>query len=636
MGELTEKDYAGHLRLGITAEYLDIAGVFRATRDEAESLLGISNVSSDGVVYAYFFPPINGHDATAPMFYRFRQDHPPRDPAGKEERKYLTSPGLQHPYIPRGMPREWFADKTVPVLIVEGNKQALAVLRWALDTDKKIIPIGINGCWGWSGKVGIKPNEHGEREPVHDILGMLEEVCSGRRVYILYDYDENTNFKVRAGRDHLAQRLLQGIAADVRLLHLPPSVLEPHHGPDDFLGKFGDAAFADLFEEVERVRPGVVESVLVDESNKTIEIADMPAECMSGELGAIYEKYLRGFPRAFGYPALLANASALVQDRSPGVRTNIYVINVGPSGSGKTECDRWANGILGVFSSSVITDFIGSAEQFAVKHGNAGGNARLYNPDEAAHFLEKAMLEHASFPFLFTRAWGTDSFGMTVGKQRKDEEHRINIHLSFYGGVVEDHFEDCFGSASTAGYYQRLLFGHCPTDFPYSYRPFPVELQGCRFRVPSAIEIDESVWEQIDEWGNEDATFRDDNRRLLEVCLRASVIAAAFDRKQVLTAKDLEPMKHMLAYQKRVRIILRPNVGLTIEAKITDRLRRYLESQPRGHGVTKKKLYDATHIHRLSTTTADRVIKSLVTQGLILETRQRSNSFVYSLPGKES
>jgi uncharacterized protein DUF3854 len=632
MGDLTPRDFDQHLALSIPPEILDVAGVVRRTRNEAESLLGIRDVASDGIDYQYFFPPLNGHDTGSPIYHRYRQDKPPCDASGKEERKYLVSPGKTYPYVPRGIPSAWFTDKATPVLITEGNKQALAVLRWSLDNNRPLIVIGVNGGWGWMGKVGVGPNEHGEREEVHDILDLLAEVCRGRRIYILYDYDENTNPKVKTARDRLAQRLLQGITVDVRLLHLPPSILDPHHGPDDFLGKFGDRAFADLFEEVEKVRPGLADSVFVDE-NAAPEIEDMPADCMSGRLGDIYEKYMAGFPRSFGYTALLANASALVQDRAPGVRTNLYVVNVGPSGSGKSESDKWARGLLGVFDTTIIKAYVGSGEQFAVKFGDAQGNTRLYNPDEAAHFLQKAMLEHASFPQLFTRAWGEDQFSMTIGKQKKTEDHGIHMHLSFYGGVVEDHFEDCFTGSSTAGFYQRILFGHGPTKFPYFYQPFPLELNSAEFRVPSAVKVHQSVYEQLQEWGNQDATFRDDNRRLLEVCLRASIIAAAFNQHLTLTAEQLGPMKHMVAYQRRLRATLRPNVGATIEAKITDRLRRHMESLQPGHGITKRKLFKATNIHRLSGLTAERVLKMLVAQGIFAESRgNRTDTTVLSVP----
>jgi len=462
---------------------------------------------------------------------------------------------------------------------------------------------------------------------------LIESVCFGRRVYLLFDADENTNVHVRAGRDRLAQCLLdKSISSDVRLLHLPPSILEPHAGADDFLGKCDDKAFADLFEESERVQRGVIETVLTDDSSSALAVEDMPANCLSGRLGEIGETYLRKFPRAYAYSALLANASALIQRRVGAPRTNIFVVTVGESRSGKTEADLWARSILGVSPLSLITGFIGSGEQFVVKYGEADRAPRLFDPDEAAHFLAKAMLDNASFPTLFTRAWGQDCFPMTVGKQKKNEDHLFNMHLSFYGGLVAQKFEDAFGSASTAGFYQRCFFAHGPTGFAYHYRPVPPELHSCERREPAPCEIDESVWEQLDDWRKEDPAISG----ILECCLRATTISASFDGCRKLTAKDLGPMRHLIDYQKSIRAILRPNEGLTVEGKITDRLRRYLESVPPGHGVSKRKLYTATNIHRFSTTTADRVVRSLVAQGIFQETRgKRADTTILSIPPRK-
>jgi hypothetical protein len=621
----TAADYEGLGKLGITPEIIERARLERVTREDAEKL-GIFLNCDGGINFSYFLPPVNGNNTTKPVYYAVRQDKPPVV-SGEVDRKYLFAPGKTYPYFAPADPA-WY-DKKVPAIIVESQKAALSILRWAEDNHRPLLPIGINGCWGWSGQVGIAPNEAGEREAQNDILDLLASCCRSRRVYLLYDANEATSVNVRVARDRLAQRLLRKITGDVRLLHLPPAVGAPWNGPDDFIGECGDDYFRDLFEQVEIVTPGVVESVLVDTSAVT-EIKDMPAECMSGELGEIYEKHMSGFPRAFAYPALLANASALVQDRAPGVRTNIYVINVGKSRTGKTEADMWARTILGVYDTNILRAFVGSAEQFAVNFGDAGGNSRLFNPDEAAHLLEKAMIEHAAWPTLLQRAWGEDSFEVTVSRQKKtDERHPINMHLSIYGGIVEEKFEDCFTSASIYGFYQRVFFGLGPTDFVYNYRPVPEELRGRGFRGPSAVTIDPEVWKQLDEWRKPLGT---EFWGIPEVCLRASVIAAAFDRKKTLQVSDLEPLRHMIEYQKYARTFLKPNTGVTIEGKITDRIINHLRKLQPGHGVTRRELYRETNIHRLGVSCADRVIGSLVANQIVRATKgKRGDSEILSI-----
>jgi hypothetical protein len=601
---------------GEIAEIVAASGVQRCTRAEAETLLGVQRVNSDGLMFRHFYPPLNGHDLTHPIQYRFRQDHPPIE-NGKVIEKYLTSPGAQHPFFVRGIPIEWYADKSVPALITEGPKQAMACQAWCLRVGRKMIAVGINGCYGWSGKTGIVANENGEREPTKGLLPLLEEVCRDRRVLILYDSDEATNMMVRSGRNGLAQTLT-AISPSIKFAHLPPSIQEPHRGPDDFLASYTDEQFAEVFEEMEPYRPGMVTEIVEHVADPAV-IADMPADCMSGGLGEIYEKYMGGkFPRAHGYTALLAGASALVQERAPGVRTNINIVKVGPSGSGKSQSDKWARGLLGVWDTNIIDAMCGSAEQFAAIYGDAGGATRLFAPDEAGAFLEKCLIEHSSYPYAFIKLFDNDLYSLTTNKAKKTEKHAIHMHLSFVGGLVDVNFEKVFTSTSVGGFYQRCLFTLSPSSFPYFYRPFPRELQGVEFRVPSAIEVHADVYEQLGEWANADPDFQD-NRHLYQICLRCSIIAAAFDGKEVLTVGDLKPFRAMIEYQRRVRAVLQPSVGTTLDAQYCNTLLRFMEKR-KGEGFTIRNLLTATNGYRYGPGIAERVIRSLIRMKVLGET----------------
>ena len=109
---LTAQDYASFFKLKILREIVDRAGIFRVTREEAEHSLGIRLDCEGGVCFPTYLPQTNGNNASRPVSYSVRQDKPPRDANGKEERKYVTTAGHQYPYIaPLSCPA-WFSDPT--------------------------------------------------------------------------------------------------------------------------------------------------------------------------------------------------------------------------------------------------------------------------------------------------------------------------------------------------------------------------------------------------------------------------------------------------------------------------------------------------------------------------------------------
>src|SRR6266436_905852 len=249
MSALTQDDYVAFLKLKIPRELVDRAGIFRVTRDEAEVNYGIHLDCAGGVCFPVFLPALNGNNTTHAVAYSVRQDQPIYDADGKAERKYVTTPGRQYPYTAPVNP-EWFTDPTVPILLSESQKSALAILRWAESHDRRFIPVAINGCYGWRGKTGIVLNEKGEREEIKGLNPTLGTVCQGHRVYILLDANAATNPHVKHGRAWLAETLVKDkVTGDVRILNLPPSITAPHYnGPDDFLARCGDDAFDVVFE----------------------------------------------------------------------------------------------------------------------------------------------------------------------------------------------------------------------------------------------------------------------------------------------------------------------------------------------------------------------------------------------------
>ena len=237
---LTTADLAMFAKIGVGPELLARAKIHRVSDAEARELLALNGAHGDmsGIVFPYF-SPVTGFRVAA----RVRRDNPEIDEKGHEKNKYMAGYGdRRHLYlVPES--ESLLADLTVPAVVVEAEKSALAIELWAKRTGRRILPIATGGCWSYRGRIGKTENAGGHRV---DEVGPLPDLqwCRKRRTYILYDANVATNPKVRAARRDLARELVK-LEAEVRVLNLPQGT---GNGPDDFIGLRGDAAFEALFE----------------------------------------------------------------------------------------------------------------------------------------------------------------------------------------------------------------------------------------------------------------------------------------------------------------------------------------------------------------------------------------------------
>jgi len=240
---LTPRDLEMFEKLKIPKKLLELAGIIRVSDREARNIYGIQGGGDmAGICFPYFAPEsmLNGRRrATA----RVRRDNSEVED-GKMKKKYVCAWGdHRHLFFP---PRpEWFDDINIPVVLVEAEKSALALLAWSDRTGRKILPIAMGGCWGWRGQIGIKETATGERVPERGAIDDLRYCRPGRKVYILLDANCRLNEKVKAARNALERQLLKQ-KAEVYVLELPASA--GVNGPDDFVGQEGDDSLIDLFE----------------------------------------------------------------------------------------------------------------------------------------------------------------------------------------------------------------------------------------------------------------------------------------------------------------------------------------------------------------------------------------------------
>jgi hypothetical protein len=68
--------------------------------------------------------------------------------------------------------RHFLQDADIPIVLVEAEKSKLAISSIARTLSRRLFAIGLGGCYGWSGKIGIAPAADGTRV---DVKGPLPD-----------------------------------------------------------------------------------------------------------------------------------------------------------------------------------------------------------------------------------------------------------------------------------------------------------------------------------------------------------------------------------------------------------------------------------------------------------------------------
>jgi hypothetical protein len=379
-----------------------------------------------------------------------------------------------------------------------------------------------------------------------------------------------------------------------------------------------DLAYRALDIQDEALSPGVeprdlgpkieaLSEILAPERKQHLElsVADMPEDVLDGLLGQICQKRLAGLPLAYAWPALLCCAGSLVP-QSP-FRTNLYGCIVGEVGTGKSVACSRAIEVLGITRPRLETTLAGSAEGLLEKLSDANGDARLLSPDELGHLLTKARIDLASFPYVLNTAFYQNEFDLTVARGKRIH---VNVALSVLGGIVEENFELCFGSATTGGLHDRFIFGLCPRPFSYLYRPLE---GGAELTEPCAVTVAPEVWEVKDEWVR---TIPGLGARCAEHAVRVAIIGASFSGRTTIYAKHLGPARAFATYQANARKILKPNPGENPDARCAFAILAAIdEGGPVWH--SKRDISRKIHANRFGPNIFERAISALEATGEI-------------------
>ncbi|MGO9575995.1 MAG: hypothetical protein ACLPTQ_16900 [Terriglobales bacterium] len=323
------------------------------------------------------------------------------------------------------------------------------------------------------------------------------------------------------------------------------------------------------------------------------ERADMPESVLDGKLGEICQRRLRDSCVAYAWPSLVvvAGASPFLKFVGNPLRSNLFACLVGPVDTGKSATSDHCLHVLGMGPSDpiLLPAKFGSGEALMQELDRSGPCVRLLYPDELKHLLVKAGMEGASFPTLLTTAYYHDE--QRGGTKKNKEQFKIDCRLSITGGVVEDDFEECFGSASVSGLYDRFIFGLCPAPYRYLWRPN----EGVPESIPCiAPNVAQDVWDERNQWIEDGIS-----PRVAEHCLRVAYICAAVDRRQELRASQLGPALAMAKYQVKFRSVMRPNTGQNPIAQCANSVRTWLEQHNPGEWVRRHDLSRGIHSDRL-------------------------------------
>ena len=233
---LTSADYQYFSNNFCSREFVDLFKIFRAGDERGAEMLGRKRSAYtpwDSVVFPHY--DIKTGEI---IEYCLKPDDPEteRQPDGNEKPKYkyLFPPGRGGIlYYPPNAGAEALADISKPLVITEGKKQLIALTRVATNDNSAAVtwhflPVAINGVWGWRSK----SSDGGVIPQFNDVAWQL------RPVYLVFDSDVETNWKVRHARQQLALEL-QRRGAVVYLAGLPQGNSdESKNGIDDVLADF--------------------------------------------------------------------------------------------------------------------------------------------------------------------------------------------------------------------------------------------------------------------------------------------------------------------------------------------------------------------------------------------------------------
>jgi hypothetical protein len=272
-----------------------------------------------------------------------------------------------------------------------------------------------------------------------------------------------------------------------------------------------------------------------------------PEECLYGWLGDAARRL--NTPPGYAYPAMLAVFSPTSKTGSGRLRRNLYVALVGPPHSGKGETMDRAIELMCLPPGMVSTTTPGSDKGVLREFGGDAnsGKASLLHEDELSRLMSKIQVKGSSLAAILCTLFYKDE----TGAADKGGKASMNAQLSILGGLAVDKdggkFEQYFGAETTAGLFDRFIFGIATDRWQWQAPRYVPERSQARF--PMGCTVPEWAQEHARNWAATDPK-RD---RLQEIALRVALLSASANHESVVSQQCLAAAIKFVEWQERVR-----------------------------------------------------------------------------------
>lgn len=211
--------------------------------------------------------------------------------------KYIKPSGMaSRLFRPPNLPVETFLDRTVPIIITEGEKKATKATQ---DGFPCLALSGVN-CWKKSATLEFLQHKTKEEilewleqqensrindeEEVEDIIpDILNTDWREREVILCYDSDIAVKEQVKKALYSLSAYLIGEQKAKVKIVILPNTEAK---GLDDYLIKFGKEGFQKLLDEAEFITLKEIQDVLSGNEHRTLKF---PINVFSNDLVTMFK-----------------------------------------------------------------------------------------------------------------------------------------------------------------------------------------------------------------------------------------------------------------------------------------------------------------------------------------------------------
>lgn len=367
------------------------------------------------------------------------------------------------------------------------------------------------------------------------------------------------------------------------------------------------------------------ETQATDEPEVTVKhkLYKMPESCMYGWLGDVARALET--PLGFAYPAVLTTWAAQIQAQPRHTRPTLYTALMGAVHCGKSETIKRARAYIHLYDADAIKTTVPGSDRGLInifggkKKDKDDKNSvpdtpktRLLIQDELRNTVAKANISGSSLPATLCSLWSEDE----AGAADKSGEHICLVRLNILGALkAEDpeEFAEVFGKESTAGLYDRFIYGIAPDGWKYRKWDCPPPVM----RAPKGCIIPGVIFKMLDEWRDVDPKTRG---RLGEIALRIAYITSSANHDGEVTEEAMRCALEFAAWQEAIRSQYKAGMGDALEAQATNAILLVLEKLAPGVWIRWGNIaLNKNWYKKFGASTLSRVRDSLAKTGITIE-----------------